>query len=222
MSLKHAWLFALCIHLSYAKVTQLPPTFTIMLDPAGDAQHVGRIIEDSFERGITLQFVEELQTRITQTFPTVRVVLTRFPGETLQPLQNANFANRLDTDLYISIHCYPETSPKPHLYIYYYSHNDTPLVQPSPYAFYPYDKAHLLNMHTTKAWGRIMEEVLCTKEYEQLFIFSGLHGLPFTPLVGIKKPALALEVGLKHKHNWKQFIEPIIASITPIIEQHES
>ena len=71
-----------------------------MLDPAGDAQYPGRIIDDSFERGITLQCVEELQRAITRQFPHVRVVLTRFPGETCQPLQNAHFANRLDVDLY--------------------------------------------------------------------------------------------------------------------------
>lgn len=95
--------------------------FTLMLDPAGDAQYPGRIIEDCFERGITLQFVEQLQVIITERFPSVRVVLTRFPGETRQPLQNANFANRLDVDLYISIHCYPESKPKSQLYLYYFS-----------------------------------------------------------------------------------------------------
>src|SRR5579872_1728748 len=69
--------------------------FTIMLDPAGDAQYPGRIIDDCFERGITLQLAEQLSTVIAQRFPSIRVVITRQPGETRQPLQHANFANRL-------------------------------------------------------------------------------------------------------------------------------
>lgn len=194
-------------------------TFTLMLDPAGDAQYPGRIIDDSFERGITLQCVEELQRVMTQRFPHVRVVLTRFPGETRQPLQNANFANRLDVDLYLSIHCYAETKPKSQLYLYYFSCNDTFLTQPSPYSLCPYDKAHLLNVRTTKAWGAMMEKVLRSPTYEQFFMFRGLYTIPFAPLIGIKKPAIAFEIGLKQKESWKQCIEPIIASITPLIEQ---
>ena len=55
----------LCIYSSVMLAFQ--PTFTLMLDPAGDAQYPGRIIDDSFERGITLQCVEELQRVIRQT-----------------------------------------------------------------------------------------------------------------------------------------------------------
>ena len=66
-----------------------------MLDPAGDAQNPGRTIDDNFERGITLQFAEKLKEMLQEKFPTIRVVLSRTPGESLQPLQNANFANRL-------------------------------------------------------------------------------------------------------------------------------
>lgn len=199
--------------------TYTQPTFTLMLDPAGDAQYPGRIIEDSFERGITLQCVEELQTTITKRFPFVRVVLTRLPGETRQPLQNANFANRLDTDLYISIHCYSESKPKSQLYLYYFSNNDSFISQPSPHALYPYDKAHLISLKSTKAFGTIMERILRDPQYAHLFMLHGLYTLPFAPLIGIKKPALAIEIGLKHKENWKLFIEPIIASITPLLEQ---
>jgi N-acetylmuramoyl-L-alanine amidase len=197
-------------------------SFTLMLDPAGDAQYPGRIIEDSFERGITLQCVEELQNVISKRFPHVRVVLTRFPGETKQPLQNANFANRLDVDLYISIHCYHETKPKSQLYLYYFSQNDMFVGQPSAYSLCPYDKAHLFSIKTTKAWGTTMERVLRDAQYGHLFVFRGLYTIPFAPLIGIKKPAIAFEIGLKQKENWKLFIEPIVASLTPLIESRAS
>ena len=196
------------------------PPFTLMLDPAGDAHYTGRIIEDCFERGITLQVVEQLQAIIAQRFPAVRVVVTRLPGETHQPLQHANFANRLDVDLYISVHCYSESKPKSQLYMYYFSYNDPFASPPLPYALCPYDKAYLYSMHTTKNWCEMMMHVLRSSQYAPLFVCHGIYALPFAPLIGIKKPALALEIGLKQKDSWKQFVEPIIASLTPIFETY--
>jgi N-acetylmuramoyl-L-alanine amidase len=190
--------------------------FTIMLDPAGDAQYPGRIIDDCFERGITLQLVEQLSASIIQRFPAIRVVLTRQPGETRQPLQNANFANRLNADLYISIHCYPESKPKSQLYLYTFSHNDPFASKPSPYAMCSYDKAYLYSMQTTKKWSDLIAQTLRDGQYASMMIFHGVYALPFAPLIGIKKPAIAFEIGLKQKDSWKQFIEPIIASLTPI------
>ena len=40
--------------------------FTIMIDPAGDAKHTGRLIQDTLERGISLQCAEELKKNLTQ------------------------------------------------------------------------------------------------------------------------------------------------------------
>ena len=75
----------------YARKTK---PFSIMLDPAGDAQTTGRIIDDNYERGVTLQLCEDIKKQLEAEQPkNTRIVLTRFPGETIDPLQNANFAN---------------------------------------------------------------------------------------------------------------------------------
>lgn len=214
---KYIKVFLLCLSTA---TTFCQTPFTIMLDPAGDAQYTGRVIDDCFERGITLQCVEQLQAALTQRFPKIRVVLTRMPGETRQPLQHANFANRLDVDLYISIHCYPESKPKSQLYLYYFSYNDPFASTPSPYAMCPYDKAYLYSLQTTKKWSDLIARTLRDGQYAPSFIFHGVYALPFAPLIGIKKPAIAFEIGLKQKDSWKQFIEPIIASLTPIFETH--
>src|SRR5579872_3367872 len=76
---------------------------TIMLDPAGDARETGRIIEDSLERAVTIQFAQQLRDVLTSQLPNSTVIITRTPGEELQPLQQANFANRLPVDLYLNI-----------------------------------------------------------------------------------------------------------------------
>lgn len=197
-------------------ISTLP--FTLMLDPAGDTQYTGRLIEDSFERGLTLQCAEAMQALIHKRFPGVRVVFTRFPGETQQLLQNANFANRLDVDLYLSILFYPESKPKSQLFLYYFSNQDAFIAPPSAYALYPYDKAHLFSLKSTKEIATAIGRILGNKEYSSLFTVHGVYTLPIAPLIGIKKPAITIEVGLKNKDEWKLFIDPIVTSIAPFFE----
>ena len=82
----------------------------------------------------------------------------------------------------------------------------------------PYDKAYLYSLQTTKKWSDLIAHTLRDGQYAHLMVFHGVYALPFAPLIGIKKPALAFEIGLKQKDSWKQFIEPIVASLAPIFE----
>lgn len=193
--------------------------FTIMIDPAGDAKHTGRLIQDTLERGISLQCAEQLKMLLTQKFKNVRVILTRVPGETIQPLQNASFANRLGVDLYISLYFYHEAQAPGHVTLYHYI--DNPIVdfwhQPGQLALYQVNQAHVLNVKKTQTWGKIFLEILQNKSISKYFQPRGLFGIPFTPLVGIKAPAIAVEVGLKNKHDWQQIIDPLIIGISRII-----
>ena len=56
----------------------VPIRFTLMIDPAGDAKEPGRAIDDTFERGITLQLAEELKRTIEAENPGVRLSLQSF------------------------------------------------------------------------------------------------------------------------------------------------
>jgi N-acetylmuramoyl-L-alanine amidase len=190
--------------------------FTIMLDPAGDAKHAGRVIEDSFERGITLQFAERLKKLLETYDPSLRVILTRFPGESLEPLQNANFANRLEVDCYLSIHFYYEKETKPQISLYYFMNNPTDSWKKasSELCFEPYDKAHVSHVATTQASAEVMKNVLSGAEYNALFEVKGLWGIPFKPLVGIVCPvSLGFEASLKTKDQWSIYLNPLLHSI---------
>lgn len=193
-----------------------------MLDPAGDAKHTGRKIDDSFERGITLQCAQEVKTILEERHPsTVRVILTRFPGETLQPQQNAIFANRLDVQLYINLHFYYEPDKRPQWYLYQFSYGlPAPMLPTQQLTFYPYDRAYLLNSSTTTAWARMIKETLEHLPH-RWFDLQGVFKLPFKPLIGIISPAIAFEIGLQTKDDWMKYskiiaeiVEPIIRSIT--------
>ena len=189
-------------------------SFTIMLDPSGDAQHTGRTINNTFERGISLQCAEQLKQKIIDAFPTTRVVLTRVPGETLQPLQNASFANRLNVDLYLSLYFYKEQETSQRVTLYYYLANTTDFWhQPNRLFFYPAQQAYLPNLHITKKLGSKFFSILKNPNSVPFFQATGLFGIPFKPLNGITAPALAIEIGLQNNTDWNYIIDPILTFI---------
>ena len=56
--------------------------------------------------------------------PNTKIIINRSANESIAPLQNANFANKLDIDLYISIHAFAETEIKPRIFLYQFSYHD--------------------------------------------------------------------------------------------------
>src|SRR5205807_2641706 len=133
---------------------EIKKPFTIMLNPAGDAKDAGRSLNDSFERGITLQFCQELKKEIENNYKSVRVVLTRIPGETIEPLLNANFSNRLNADLFLSIHFYKENAVSPKIFLYNYINKPLfCLPKIDDLYFYQYDDAYLINIKKTLKYG---------------------------------------------------------------------
>jgi|GEM_PF-544790 len=194
---------------------KLERLFTIMLDPAGDAQHTGRIIEDSFERGITLQCAQALKTALEAQHHALRVVLTRVPGEAVESLQNAAFANRLQADLYVHLGFYQTNSPVPELNIYYYTTNPAPHFwqrKTEPLQFIPYHQAHLAKIKLSKGATFLAAHTLQNTKPLAATV-RHFSGIPFRPLVGIAAPACALEIGVQKKHDWQPLIAPLAKSI---------
>ena len=217
MSLKTTKLLLLFFYSISINAHNIP--FTIMIDPAGDAKHAGRIIEDSFERGVTLQIAEKLKQLIEQEAPNVRVILTRFPGEFLEPLQNAHFANRLEIDFYISIHCYQEMGIKSACHLFYFLSNPTDEWQQKSDSlhFQYYDKAHISNLKVSKKCAEFIKNSLDEKQYHALFEVKDVLGIPFKPLTGIVSPAVAIECSLPKKDHYKHYLLPLKNSIINLI-----
>jgi len=199
---------------THSDIQQKPRRMLIMLDPAGDAQHAGRKIDDNFERGITLQFVQELKKVLEQKYPNVRIMLTRGAGDMVAPLQHANFANRMNVDLYLSFHFYHNTSAKPKIYVYTFSSGVTFPTITYDLCFYPCDQAYIFNKETTQKYATIINNELSQEPTCDVKKVE----LPFKPLIGIKSPAIAIESSLKDGHTWKQYVEPIAKSLRDIID----
>ncbi len=196
-------------------------TFSLMLDPSGDVKNTGRKIDDCFERGLTLQCAEKLKTILEERYPNIRVVLTRFAGETVAPLQNAHFANRLDVNLYVSIHFYYETTTQPQssLSIYTFAYGNESTLPFSDTAFYSVDKAHWPQHTTTRSWAHSLLRYFQEATDNKLFYCKGIYSLPFKPLMGIKAPAFGLELGLKDKSDWQGYVDILAQGIGSIIDK---
>lgn len=215
MSLKQFIIFLLFS--SYAYGSEQP--FTIMIDPSGDAKHTGRLIQNTLERGVSLQCAEALKKALLAEYKNLRIVFTRVPGETIKPLQNASFANRLDIDLYLSLYFYYEPQTPSHLYIYHYISQPTTDTwhKPIDIYFYQADQAHLLNLEATKKYAHQLVSNLKKTPAKYAFKINKPHAIPFKPLVGVQAPALALEIGIKHTNDWKKLITPLTDALESII-----
>lgn len=188
-------------------------TYTIMINPAGDARTTGRIIDNSFERTLTLQCAEKLKEMIEKEHANVRVIFTRFPGETVEPLACAHFANRLNVDCFVSLHFYQEYATKPHLYVYQFSYGNDFVIKKPELTFYSYDQAYEINLATTQKWSLAVKKIFEDERYKKQCICHGINKMPFGPLIGVKAPALAFEIGLKQASDWQNYCNPLVEII---------
>lgn len=197
-------------------------TITIMLDPAGDAQNTGRIIGDNFERGITLQYAQALKKELENRIPHVRIILTRFPGETLEPLQNAAFSNRLRADFYISINFYPAQKQLSQCFLYYFVYDpitDFWHKKQKKLSFSPYNSAHLNNLHLSDTTAQTIFKKLEPFQNQGLLSLNKPFGAPFKPLIGVQAIGIGCEIGLHNKDDWRIFVSPIAQAISETITE---
>lgn len=192
------------------------PQVTIMIDPAGDARTTGRTIDDTFERALTLQCAQEIKRKIEETVPGVRVILTRFPGEVVEPLQNAAFANRMHADVYISLACYKLATGIPHCAFYTFLYE--PVLNnihktSQRLALTPLTNAHQKYAHESAALSALLHNALQNSERAQRCMLEPVAAFPYKPLLGVHCPALGIEIGLPKKDDWQTVINDITQAL---------
>lgn len=187
----------------------------IMIDPAGDTNTPGRLINESFERTITLQWARLLKSSLEQQEPNARIFITRSPTDKVEPLQNAQYANRMGCSLFISLHCYTSQEPKPvmQIYSFSYGHIFTPQHK-NPFVLYPYQQAYIRNIDSTRVYAEIIKQKFIETKQWQTY---GIYSLPCKPLIGITAPAIALEIGIAQSHLWQETINSLVESIVQIL-----
>lgn len=188
----------------------------IMLDPAGNAEHPGRRLEQHFERGLTLQCVDYIHNALEQHVPHARIVVTRTAGDKVAPLQHANFANRLD-NVHLYLHCalYKEQTSRPVIRLYRFSYHQQPVTHTHTLSFLRYDHAYEKNEKTSI--------ILCDTFYQLLTQYAKIHhffdvyppcAFPHAALCGITCPALVIEIGLPHDNVWQQSADLVVQALS--------
>lgn len=217
VSLLEAWPFFL------SREEPVPPVPSqakkiIVIDPAGDAENPGREIDDTLERSLTMQLAQELKSYLENKHQNLRVIFTRFPGETVEPLQNVSFANRLGAEVYLSINFFEQSDETPSLFFY------TLMLDPatdflekksSELALLPFDQTYKLSLKKTKEFATILYNSCLDAGKTYPLTCESPISLPFKPLLGITAPAVALEIGLRKHTQWK----PLVPAITQALEK---
>ena len=198
----------------------MPMPVTIMIDPAGHAQQTGRKLWSSFERAETLKCAEALKAAFEKYADSVRIILTRVPGQEIVSLQNASFANRLpevrEGGFFLRLQCYKEDAEKPQIFIHYLELD--PLIDKAqhldqPHAFVPINQAHFHNIRRSSEIAHALKNFLESNDYPKNFDCHGAYGLPLSPLMGIMAPAILVEIGLCADNQWQLFVDPLVQGL---------
>lgn len=195
-------------------------TSVVMINPAGHAKDPGRTLINSNERAETFKCAEAMQRLLLDRL-NVRSVFTRAPGEELVHLQNASFANRLGSDLFLSIHLYKEERERPRVYIYHlvydpvldYTHRSR-----SSLSFLALRHTNTVNITKTKHWAGRIKSIFTEANYQNQCDFYGPYGIPVKPLAGIISPALLIEIGINDDNKWIDVVDLIVRSLSFLTE----
>jgi len=186
--------------------------FTVMLAPMGDARTTGRIIDKNFERWIAWEYAREVKSRLEREIKGINVVFSRASGEIVQPLECANFANRLRVDVLVSINFFAETEALPRCFFYQFSYGDEFVTLSDELAFHTYDRAHIIKRGQATRMIERMRDLFASDSYCRQFKTS-LHRMPFSPLIGMVCPAMGVEMGIKTVNGANAYVEPLVEGI---------
>jgi len=205
MSVKRIFLLLIIFSLS-AKSKR----YTIMLSPNGHTHDTGRSLTDGFERGATRQLAEAIKKELEKT-SSMRVILTHNAGEHITQEQKANFANRLNIDLYIALTIFNYDALS--ISSYYYKLEPFSPTISDRLAFYPAEQAYLKEAKKTET---IAKRNLIPAQYQTTFTVFKPVGLPIKLLEGILAPAFTFEISIKKTADILLYVEPLAAAIKGI------
>jgi N-acetylmuramoyl-L-alanine amidase len=188
----------------------------ILIDPSGSANQPGRLIIENYERAETLKFAEELKKSLDKKYINLKNVVSREPGEQIQPLQISSLCNRMGAKFFLRIGMYHSESEKPSINIYFLQFD--PLVdgynqRTIKSALIPMQQAHFSNFKVTKSFAEKMFKNLSSERFNRYLECSKPIGAPIKDLIGITAPAIYIELGICREDKWNSLIDPIVESL---------
>lgn len=194
-----------------------PNVPVIVIDPAGNATNIGRMLNEGYERGETYQFAKALQDGLSKRYK-VRPVLSRTLNEKISShLQIASFSNRIDANLFLRLHLYKQLSPKPTVHLFHRVIDPvvdfTRRIIQGTLSFVPLQFSHCVNISKANMYGEMISEKLNLALYNKYLDCLPLCGVPLRFFEGVLAPALVIEVGIHDDKQWRNLVEPLIDSM---------
>lgn len=194
-------------------------SFTIVIEASGDAFSYGRTICNNFENTISFTIAQQIKEIINAHPLDAKMFINRTPTEIIAPFQNAQFANKLNTDLYIGIHCYQHAQNRPQITLYQCSYKEPVILKKGNLGFYTFDQIYLLNEPQTNNWAQELKKILSEQNHIDIL---GAYKLPFKPLMGIEASAIALEVGICSEQELPLIITILSNALEQFIKRNNS
>ncbi|OGB97000.1 hypothetical protein A3F06_01450 [candidate division TM6 bacterium RIFCSPHIGHO2_12_FULL_36_22] len=189
-----------------------------MLCPQGDSKVAGRTTPDGAERGVTRLWAEQIKKALEENNPNIRVVFSHNLGEHIGQKEKANFANRLQINLFISLLCYTTDNLSISLYCYG-NKNSCMMVQPKKLSFCPYNLAYTFSASITPQYTNLIyNNFLHNPQLKNIAIQQPIYA-PLNCLMGIKAPAIAIEAGLKQSQDWRYYVRAVTEALHSLMEQ---
>lgn len=189
---------------------------TIMLSPLGDSKNPGREVPDGTERGINRQLCEHIKQQLEQLNSSIRVVLSHNSGEVITQDDKANFANRLQVKLYISISLFPDDNLNCSLY-WYGKPGDTTRYQPKKLSLCKKSDAHIFSQSISEKICQQLHSDLTESPASNNIVIFEPQQLPIKSLMGIKAPACAFEASVKQTGDWQYYIDLFAQAINQLL-----
>jgi len=190
---------------------------TIILDPGGQDENLGRRLKHGYERGTSLNLCEKIKELLNKQ-PNIKAILARNAGEKRTLKQTIALANQLKPQLYIRFHVAQHEHAKPRINIYYRLTNK--LISVSSHKntleFIPVSKSHKRNQSATKTLGANLAKHLSNPEIKPLVDTFGPFGLPLISFKGLVPPALLIEVSSNNEHSINILVKHIAQCITKL------
>lgn len=180
---------------------QIDGKYILVLDPSS----VSRQLADSFTKGLTLQFAQQVKRQLEGKYD-VDVVITRAVGLHASHDNHVQLSNRLNANLYLHISFFQETSIKQQWFIYYHTSGNEQVTQKET-SFCTYQSAHARAHTCTIKQAHTMHTSL--QKLYPTFSYMPPIGMPCAVLSGIIAPALMIEIGLRIADDWQVCVEPL-------------
>ncbi len=181
----------------------------------------GRVIDGEFEKDILFAWARVLQDQLTQTIPSLQVIILGQTEKEYDQTRLISQANRLNPDLIISLNLF-QAQTRPQLFMYHVLFSKEPPIweKPTRLVFLPYEQAYIKHAHKSTLIGESIYESL-KMQRKETYELKNFLGVPYKPLMGLLPPALGIEFGSMNAKSWELTVPSLTEAIRKALSMIE-